>query len=65
MENQITEERDRRATVLTADGDREDAIIRSQGERAKIVLNAEATKVQRVAIYVSIPIVNVLTGYVI
>jgi len=44
MENQITEERERRARVLKADGDRESAITRSQGKRAEIVLAAEAKK---------------------
>lgn len=38
------EERERRSTVITADGERESSIIRSQGTRAKIVLDAEADK---------------------
>ena len=44
MESQITEERWRRATVLSADGDRESAIIRSKGNAAKMVLDSEGER---------------------
>jgi regulator of protease activity HflC (stomatin/prohibitin superfamily) len=44
MEHQIREERERRSTVLLADGERESEIIKSQGERAKVVLQAEGDK---------------------
>jgi len=44
MEYQIREERERRATVLTADGERESAIIRSKGVAAQSVLRAEGMK---------------------
>jgi regulator of protease activity HflC (stomatin/prohibitin superfamily) len=44
MESQIQEERQRRATVLEADGEREAMIIRSKGDAAKMVLEAEADR---------------------
>ncbi|KAJ6242005.1 hypothetical protein M0813_23007 [Anaeramoeba flamelloides] len=47
MEIQITEERERRATVLIADGRRESMIVRSRGSAAKIVLDAEGRKVSQ------------------
>jgi regulator of protease activity HflC (stomatin/prohibitin superfamily) len=43
-------ERERRSTVITADGNRESAIIRSQGTRAKIVLAAEGEKTANIAL---------------
>lgn len=47
MENQIQEERERRSTVLRADGKRESAIIRSRGRAAEIVLSAEGYKTSK------------------
>mmetsp|Transcript_3187 Transcript_3187/g.6778 ORF Transcript_3187/g.6778 Transcript_3187/m.6778 type:complete len:134 (-) Transcript_3187:39-440(-) len=44
MESQIKEERERRASVLQADGEREAAVIRSAGNAAKTVLLAEGNK---------------------
>lgn len=44
MEEQIREERERRSTVIAADGERESSIVRSQGTRARRVLDAEADK---------------------
>lgn len=37
MEKQIQEERERRSTVLQADGQRESSIVRSRGDAAKII----------------------------
>jgi len=48
MERQIKEERDRRSTVIMADGERESAIIRSRGAAAQMVLDAEADKTSAV-----------------
>eukprot|EP00004_Rigifila_ramosa_P025577 TRINITY_DN767_c0_g1_i3.p2 TRINITY_DN767_c0_g1~~TRINITY_DN767_c0_g1_i3.p2 ORF type:complete len:167 (-),score=43.30 TRINITY_DN767_c0_g1_i3:52-552(-) len=48
MESQIKQERERRSTVLQADGERESAIVRSHGDAAKVVLEAEASKMERV-----------------
>eukprot|EP00019_Armaparvus_languidus_P003649 CAMPEP_0168606802 /NCGR_PEP_ID=MMETSP0420-20121227/16786_1 /TAXON_ID=498008 /ORGANISM="Pessonella sp." /LENGTH=347 /DNA_ID=CAMNT_0008646533 /DNA_START=205 /DNA_END=1244 /DNA_ORIENTATION=+ len=48
MEEQIREERERRSTVITADGTRESAVIRSQGTRAEIVLSAEGEKTSNI-----------------
>lgn len=36
MENQIKSERERRSTVLQADGERESAVIRSRGDAARV-----------------------------
>jgi regulator of protease activity HflC (stomatin/prohibitin superfamily) len=44
MERQIKEERDRRSTVIQADGVRESDVIRSRGAAAQLVLDAEAEK---------------------
>jgi len=44
MEQQIREERERRSTVILADGNRESSIVRAQGTRAQTVLRAEAKK---------------------
>jgi len=44
MENQIREERERRSTVLKADGERESAVVRSRGTAAQMVLRAEGEK---------------------
>ncbi len=44
MESQIQEERERRSTVIRADGNRESEIIRSRGTAAQLVLTAEGTK---------------------
>jgi regulator of protease activity HflC (stomatin/prohibitin superfamily) len=48
MENQIKSERERRSTVLQADGDRESAVIRSRGDAAKIVLQAEGARTSEI-----------------
>jgi len=47
MENQLKEERERRSTVLTADGSRESNVIRSRGEAAQMVLLSEGYRVSR------------------
>jgi len=48
MEKQIKEERERRSTVLQADGERESAIIRSKGDAAQAILYAEGEKTSRI-----------------
>ncbi|KAJ5066339.1 hypothetical protein M0811_13718 [Anaeramoeba ignava] len=48
MEYQIREERERRATILLADGERESEIIRSRGTAAKIVLLAEGSRTSQI-----------------
>jgi len=47
MEKQIKEERERRSTVLQADGERESSIIRSKGDAAQAILFAEGEKTSR------------------
>lgn len=49
MESQIQEERERRSTVIKADGERESDIIRSRGTAAQLVLAAEGTKLGDIA----------------
>jgi len=48
MEKQIKEERERRSTVLQADGERESAIIRSKGDAAQVILYAEGEKTSKI-----------------
>eukprot|EP01156_Anaeramoeba_ignava_P018827 Anaeramoba_ignava/a93168_63.p1 GENE.a93168_63~~a93168_63.p1 ORF type:complete len:329 (+),score=113.60 a93168_63:578-1564(+) len=48
MEYQIREERERRATILLADGERESEIIRSRGTAAQIVLLAEGARTSKI-----------------
>jgi len=48
MEKQIKEERERRSTVLQADGERESAIIRSKGDAAQVILYAEGEKTAKI-----------------
>lgn len=50
MEMQIKEERERRSTVLHADGQRESAVIRSKGDAAKLVLKAEGEKTSKIQV---------------
>ena len=50
MEAQIKEERDRRSTVLIADGERESAIVHGRGRAASVVLRAEGYRVSRVQV---------------
>ena len=50
MESQVTEERERRSTVIIADGNRESAIIESRGTVAEIVLRAEGLKAEKTII---------------
>jgi len=45
---QIKEERERRSTVLQADGERESAIIRSKGDAAQVILYAEGEKTAKI-----------------